>query len=161
MGGCTGFSRAGVFCSHGHAGNDTTERTQGCGYPSTDNDNFQTLYKARNTMATQRTGIADIPVELLLDNILPFCEAKDVLSLGCTNKLFALVTTDDMLWKRKLVVDYNFTGSETARTSGWKFIYQRLRNPRVFVWGCVIFSVLYVTRVPIRPSTHPRLLIPL
>ena len=132
----------GVFCSHGHAGNDTTGHTQGCGYPNTDNDNFQALYKARNTMATQRTGIADIPVELLLDNILPFCEAKDVLSLGCTNKLFSLVTTDDMLWKRKLAADYNFTGSETARTSGWKFIYQRLRNPRVFVWGCVIFSVL-------------------
>jgi len=142
--------------SHGHAGNDITGRTQGCGSPSTDNDNFQTPYKARNTMATQRTGIADIPVELLIDNILPFCEAKDVLSLGCTNKFLALVTTDDMLWKRKLAVDYNFTGSETARTSGWKFIYQRLRNPRVFVWGCVIFSVLfYVTRVLIRPSTHP------
>jgi len=93
-------------------------------------------------MATQRTGIADIPVELLIDNILPFCEAKDVFSLGCTNKFFALVTTDDMLWKRRLAVDYNFTGSETARTSGWKFIYQRLRKPRVFVWGYVISSFL-------------------
>jgi len=90
-------------------------------------------------MTTQGTGIADIPVELLIDNILPFCEAKDVFSLGCTNKFFALVTTDDTFWKRRLVVDYNFTGSETARTSGWKFIYQRLRNPRVFVWGYVIF----------------------
>lgn len=60
---------------------------------------------------------------------------KDVFSLGCTNKFFALITTDDTLWKRRLAVDYNFTGSETARTSGWKFIYKRLRNPRVFVWG--------------------------
>jgi len=93
-------------------------------------------------MAAQRTGIADTPVELLIDNILPFCEVKDVLSLGRTNKFFALIAADDMFWKRKLAIDYNFTGSETARTSGWKFIYQRLRNPRVFVWGCVIFLIL-------------------
>ena len=89
-------------------------------------------------MVPQRTGIADIPVEVLIDNILPFCEVNDVVSLGCTNKFFALVTTDDTFWKRRLVVDYNFTGSDTARTSGWKFIYKRLRNPRVFVWGYVM-----------------------
>ena len=114
--------------------------TPHCGSSSTDNDNCNIPRKTHNTMAAQKTGIADIPVELLIDNILPFCEARDVFSLGCTNKFFALVTTDDMFWKRKLVVDYNFTGSETARTSGWKFIYQRLGNPRVFVWGYVIFS---------------------
>ena len=91
-------------------------------------------------MATQRTGIVDIPVKLLIDNILPFCEAKEMFSLGCTNKFFALVTTNDMFRKQKLVVDYKFMGLETARTSGWKFLYQRLRNPRVFVWGFVIFS---------------------
>jgi len=115
-------------------------------------------------MSTQKTGIADIPVELLIDNILPFCEVKDVFSLGCTNKFFALITTDDMFWKRKLVVDYNFTGSDTARTSGWKFIYQRLRNPRVFVWGYVIFSFsvlrgrslfVIVTHPPVPTHTRP------
>ena len=93
-------------------------------------------------MAAQKTGIADVPVELFIDNILPFCETKDVFSLGCTNKFFALITTDDTFWKRRLAVDFNFTGSETARTSGWKFIYKRLRSPRVFVWGYVISSLL-------------------
>ena len=85
------------------------------------------------------TEITDIPVKVLTKNILPFCEAKDVLSLGCTNKFFALVAADDAFWRLKLAVDYNFTGSETARTSGWKFIYQKLRHPRVFVWGYVAF----------------------
>jgi SCF-associated factor 1 len=89
-------------------------------------------------MAPHRTGIADVPVEVLIDNILPFCEVNDVFSLGCINKFFALITTDDTFWKRRLAADYNFTGSDTARTSGWKFIYKRLRNPRVFVWGYVI-----------------------
>jgi SCF-associated factor 1 len=109
-------------------------------------------------MTSQKTGIADIPVEVLIDNILPFCGAKDVFALGCTNRFFALVTTDDMFWKRRLAVDYNFTGSETARTSGWKFIYKRLRNPRVFVWGYVIPSIM-LRRYPFGLSMRPRVLI--
>ena len=85
----------------------------------------------------------DIPVKVLMDNILPFCETKDVISIGCSNKFFALIATD-MFWRKKLAVEYNFTGSGTTRTSGWKFMYQRLRNSRVFVWGCVASVVLYV-----------------
>ena len=90
--------------------------------------------------------IGDIPVKLLINNIISLCEARDILSLGCTNRFFALHTTNDIIWKQKLVVDYNFTVSKTARMSGWKFIYQRLKNSRIFVWGCVIFSFDYAMR---------------
>jgi hypothetical protein len=61
-------------------------------------------------MAALWARITDIPAKILINNVLPFCEAKDVLSLGCTNKFFALVTTDDMFWRQKLAVDYNFPG---------------------------------------------------
>jgi len=96
--------------------------------------------------ATWRTEITDVPVKVLIDNILPLCEIKDVLSLGCTNRFFDFVTTDSTFWREKLAVDYNFTGSETTGISSWKFIYQRLRNPQVFVWGCVTLSLHYVMR---------------
>ena len=86
------------------------------------------------------TIITDIPIKVFTGNILPFCEVDDVISLGCTNKFFALAATDETFWKQKLAVDYNFPVSRTARTSGWKLIYQKLRNPRVFVWGCVTLS---------------------
>jgi len=94
-------------------------------------------------MATVWGIIADIPAKVLINNILPLCEAKDVLSLGCTNKFFALIATDETFWRQKVVVDYNFRGSEIARRSGWKFIYQRFRKPRVFIWGCVTLSSCY------------------
>jgi len=97
-------------------------------------------------MAALWTRITDIPVKVLIDNTLPFCEVKDVLSLGRANKFFALVATNETFWRRRLEIDYNFTGLETARTSGWKFLYKGLRKPRVFVWGCVIFSFRYATR---------------
>ena len=96
-------------------------------------------------LVTQKAGITDIPVRLLTNEILLFCGVRDMLPLGCTNKFFAHIMSDDALWRRKLVIDYNFTGSETNRTSGWKFIYLRLGKPRLFSWGCVMFLFRYVT----------------
>ncbi|EIN09593.1 RCC1/BLIP-II [Punctularia strigosozonata HHB-11173 SS5] len=80
-------------------------------------------------------GLADLPVELLLDNLLPALTIPDLLSLSQTSRFFASLGDDDTLWKRKLAQDFNFTGQGTARTSGWKFIYRGLRKPKVFVWG--------------------------
>ena len=99
-------------------------------------------------------NITDIPVKLLINNVLPFCGLKDVLSLGCTNKFFAQVANDDTFWRRRLANGYNFTGSEAARMSGWKFIYRKLRNPRVFVWGCATLSFFDFTSMFICSLMH-------
>jgi len=44
--------------------------------------------------------------------------------------LFAALCEDESLWHKKLLADFNFTGAETARTSGWKFIYKGLDMPQ-------------------------------
>ena len=108
-------------------------------------------------MAGLWTKITDIPVKLFVDNVLPFCEAKDVVSLGCANKFFALVANNNTFWRRKVAADYNSTGSGTTRKSGWKAPYHKL-NPRVFVWGCVVFLFFDVMRVFIRSLMHPHVL---
>lgn len=100
------------------------------------------LYLSPLLDVTQRAGITDIPVKVFVDNVLPFCEANDVLSLGCTNKLFALVATDETFWRRKLAIDHNFTGWETNKTNGWKFVYQKINKPQLFTWGYVISVLL-------------------
>ena len=101
-----------------------------------------------------QAGIMDIPIKVFMDNILPLCEVKDAISLGCANKFFALVMNDEAYWKQKLEIDYNFTGSETGRTSGWKFLYRGFKNSRIFVWGCVAFSSLCDMGVFICLSMH-------
>jgi len=95
-------------------------------------------------------NIADIPVEVFLDNLLPLAEVRDVLCLGSTNKLFATVCADETFWRRRCQADFNFTSQETARQSGWKNLYKGLRHPRIFVWGSVItlfYSSQVVTRL--------------
>lgn len=79
--------------------------------------------------------LEDIPVEVFLDNFLPSLPIPDLLRLGCTNRFFASVCNDDTFWKRKLQQDFNFPGQVTARSTGWKFIYQRLSRPRTYLWG--------------------------
>ncbi|KAG6897434.1 hypothetical protein C0992_001595 [Termitomyces sp. T32_za158] len=79
--------------------------------------------------------LPDLPVEILLDNVLPSMPIPDILNLGCTNKFFAAVSSDDTFWQRRLQTDYNFSGAGTARTSGWKLIYRGIFKPRVYVWG--------------------------
>lgn len=81
--------------------------------------------------------VADIPVEVFLDNLLPFAQVRDILSLGSTNKFFAALSADETFWRRKCQEDFNFTSQETARQSGWKNLYRGLRYPRIFVWGFV------------------------
>ncbi|KAJ6518836.1 regulator of chromosome condensation 1/beta-lactamase-inhibitor protein II [Mycena sanguinolenta] len=80
-------------------------------------------------------SIQELPVELVLDNLLMEMPIQSVVRLGCTNKLFAEICADELLWHRRLQSDFNFSGVGTARVSGWKFIYRGLFNPKVFVWG--------------------------
>ncbi|KAG6821200.1 hypothetical protein H0H93_004020 [Arthromyces matolae] len=84
----------------------------------------------------------ELPIEILLDSVLQSMAIPDILNLGCTNKFFASLSSDDTFWRRRLQADYNFSGAGTARTTGWKFIYRGLFNPRVivhftevYVWG--------------------------
>ncbi|KAH8093827.1 RCC1/BLIP-II [Cristinia sonorae] len=79
--------------------------------------------------------VTDIPVEVWLDNILTHLPLADLLRLGCANRFFYLLASDEPFWHRKLQQDFNFPSSDTARLTGWKFLYRRLRNPQVFVWG--------------------------
>jgi SCF-associated factor 1 len=80
-------------------------------------------------------SLLDLPVDVLLDNVLPSIPVPDLLNLASTNRFFAILCADDTFWKRKLEADFNFTGAGTARTSGWKVIYKGLSKPRIYTWG--------------------------
>ncbi|KAI5999375.1 regulator of chromosome condensation 1/beta-lactamase-inhibitor protein II [Pisolithus orientalis] len=79
--------------------------------------------------------LAEIPIEVLLDNFLPLLPVPDLNNLGSTNRFFHNLCNDNTFWKRKIQEDFNFPCNDTARSSGWKFIYRGLRNPRTYVWG--------------------------
>ncbi|KAF9819314.1 hypothetical protein IEO21_02202 [Rhodonia placenta] len=79
--------------------------------------------------------LADLPIELFIDHIFPILPVSDLLSLACTNRFFSQLASDEPFWHRKIQEDFNFPTSDTARNAGWKFLYRRLFNPKVLVWG--------------------------
>ena len=87
--------------------------------------------------ATMQRSLTDLPVDVLIDNLLPTVDLGDLGSLAATSKFMAVICADDTFWKRKCLEDFNFHSGETARTSGWKLLYRGLFRPRIFVWGYV------------------------
>ena len=83
------------------------------------------------------SGLPDLPVELFYDNIFPHLHARDILALGSINRFFHTVSEDDAHWHQRIRTDFNFPSFDTARETGWKFLYQRLSDPKLYVWGCV------------------------
>ncbi|OAX43974.1 RCC1/BLIP-II protein [Rhizopogon vinicolor AM-OR11-026] len=92
--------------------------------------------------------LSDLPVEVILDNLLPWLATPDLIHLGKTNRFFARLCNDDTFWKRKLQEDFNFTDEKTARITGWKQIYRGLSNPKTFVWGEVSRGRLGLKNIP-------------
>lgn len=85
-------------------------------------------------------GLSDLPVEVILDNLLPTMSNETIVNLGATSHFWDSATNDDTFWKRKLREDFNFDCEATARSNGWKVIYGGLTQPRTFVWGCVVIA---------------------
>ncbi|KAF8514431.1 regulator of chromosome condensation 1/beta-lactamase-inhibitor protein II [Hysterangium stoloniferum] len=81
------------------------------------------------------TWLTDIPLEVLIDDLLPYVALESIPSLSATCKYLASVCDDDTFWKRKLKEDYNFSDSSNARTKGYKFLYRGVKNSTCYVWG--------------------------
>ncbi|KAG1881190.1 regulator of chromosome condensation 1/beta-lactamase-inhibitor protein II [Suillus subluteus] len=94
------------------------------------------------------TMLSDLPIEVLLDNLLPWLAIPDLIHLGETSHFFAQLCNDETFWKRKLEEDFNFTDERTARISGWKRLYRGLRNPKTYVWGDPSKGRLGLRKIP-------------
>ena len=96
-------------------------------------------------------SIADLPVELLTDRILPLLPLSTLLqSVATTCRFFHLLTVDEALWKRKLEEDYSDTLKCIKATNVKRsLLYRRLYSPKIYVWGCgVEFSPCETPNIP-------------
>ncbi|KAH9847325.1 RCC1/BLIP-II [Lenzites betulinus] len=84
---------------------------------------------------SERRNLTELPVELFLDGIFPHLPVADLVHLGSTSRYLADLADDEAYWHRRIQEDFNFSGADTARKTGWKFLYKRLSHPQVYVWG--------------------------
>ncbi|GAC93642.1 hypothetical protein PHSY_001207 [Pseudozyma hubeiensis SY62] len=77
----------------------------------------------------------DLPLPLVVDNLLPLLSNRDLASLRSVSKQAKALVEDQVLWKRKVLSDFTFPSHATARVGGWYNLYTGLSNPQVYVWG--------------------------
>lgn len=78
-----------------------------------------------------------IPLDLLIDNILPLLPPSALVQLGatCTSIRDVLEGEEaEIVWKRKAVEEFHFPANASGRRAGWKSLYQRLRAQSCLVW---------------------------
>lgn len=81
------------------------------------------------------SSLESLPLDILLDELLPLLPIKDVLALFSLNRLFANLGKDDAIWERQLREDYRFTNTSIAGNLSLKLLYGRIHRPELYVWG--------------------------
>lgn len=77
-----------------------------------------------------------VPVDLILDSLLPLLPLRDLLSLASTcHSLQTLIHSTQSIWRTRVEVEYRFPATATGRVDGFKTLYRKLSRPQVWVWG--------------------------
>lgn len=85
--------------------------------------------------AVDMGSLGKLPVDIVLDNLLPCLRIKDVVSLFSVNKAFAEFAKLEAFWIRRLKDDFRVPNPSDKTRFDSRFLYSRLCNPKIFVWG--------------------------
>ncbi|PWZ03556.1 RCC1/BLIP-II [Testicularia cyperi] len=77
----------------------------------------------------------DLPFSIVVDNLLPLLDNRDLAALRLVSRHARELTDDEVLWKRKTMADFRFPAHATARVGGWRNLYRGLSRPKAYVWG--------------------------
>jgi len=91
---------------------------------------------------TQQTDrLSTLPVDVLIDSLLPTFGTSSVIALARTNKQWYsfLVTStgedSEIFWMRRCIKEFNFPVRASGRRVGWFQLYSRLAQSAAYVWG--------------------------
>lgn len=79
--------------------------------------------------------ISQLPTDILLDNVLGQLDALSLVQFSSTSRQFAQLGDDELVWKHLVMRDFHIPLDASFRQMGWKKLYQRLSDSRVYTWG--------------------------
>ncbi|KAI9277305.1 regulator of chromosome condensation 1/beta-lactamase-inhibitor protein II [Phascolomyces articulosus] len=77
----------------------------------------------------------DLPLDILIDNILYDLDTQSLVRLSGTCNTFRRLIDDELLWKHRVLTDYNLPLDASFRHTGWKRLYLKLEDSVVYTWG--------------------------
>lgn len=91
----------------------------------------------------QRISLERLPLDLLLESVLPHFSVSSLASLAQSNRAFKNLIEGaggESVWRLKLVQDFSFPVRATGRRNGFRQLYQRVTKQRTYVWGLVMLD---------------------
>lgn len=79
--------------------------------------------------------LLELPVDILVENVFSRLDANTLVRLSLTCQELYRLCNDEHLWKHLVSEDYNIPRDASFRHSGWKSLYARLSDSRVYTWG--------------------------
>jgi SCF-associated factor 1 len=76
-----------------------------------------------------------LPYQLLVDEVLSDLDADSLLRLREVSRATKDLADDELLWRRKIMQDFNFPLLSSARETGWQRLYRGLKTPSLYTWG--------------------------
>jgi SCF-associated factor 1 len=80
-------------------------------------------------------NITDLPVDVLIQDLLPRLNYHSILALTETCQKFYTLCNDEALWKKLALREFHIPAHATFRNKGWKDIFSKLNDPVVYTWG--------------------------
>ncbi|KAM3579561.1 hypothetical protein VKS41_008019 [Umbelopsis sp. WA50703] len=79
--------------------------------------------------------LSNLPVDVLIQDLLPRLPYKTLIELSKTSKFFYRLCGDESLWKKLALRELHIPAYATFRNRGWKDIFAKLHHPVVYTWG--------------------------
>lgn len=89
-------------------------------------------------MATPASHLAALPLDILVDELLPHFDSASLVSLARTSHGFheiVLGSAAESVWVKLLRRDFRFDAQSTGRRNGFLGLYKRIAKQRTYVWG--------------------------
>jgi hypothetical protein len=111
---------------------------------------FSTQPSGLNMEQTTATNdaLSRLPVDLLVDSLLPAFSTRDVIALSRTSRQWYNFVTEagqdtEIFWMRRCINEFNFPVRASGRRTRWFQLYSRLAQSAAYVWGECLRVIVY------------------
>ncbi|KAI8993556.1 regulator of chromosome condensation 1/beta-lactamase-inhibitor protein II [Pilobolus umbonatus] len=80
-------------------------------------------------------NLHELPLDILIENILLYLDEKSLLNLSLVSRYFHRMANDEHIWKYLAFDTFHLSPDIDTGNVSWKDFYIRLSNTQVYVWG--------------------------
>ena len=81
------------------------------------------------------TTIDQLPIDILLDHVLPRLDVADLAQVSAACQLFYRLANDELIWQHRVTTDFALPMNTDRLKRGWKRLYIQFDRAQAYTWG--------------------------